>query len=143
MRTNDVTHQMLPKFEKEHNMFVLSTIVLGLWTLYLYWLMRVAILAFAQRNHSKSVIKKLWRTAPRRKRIFGTYLLQNPLNEKWLKPTLCFANITLLDIPMLSIACLLALLAVYPEAYYYKLFVACMGKDGVIWILLFIFLHIA
>ena len=40
-------------------MIVLSTIVLGLWTLYLYWLMRVAILAFAQRNLSKSVIKKL------------------------------------------------------------------------------------
>ena len=124
-------------------MIVLSTIVLDLWTLYLYWLMRVAILAFVQRNHSKSVIKKLWRTAPRSKRIFGTYLLQNPLSEKWLKPTLYFANITLLDIPIFSIACLLALLAVYPEAYYYKLFVACMGKDGVIWLLLFIFLHIA
>ena len=124
-------------------MIVLSTIVLGLWTLYLYWLMRVAILAFAQRNLSKSVIKKLWRTAPRRKRIFGTYLLQNPLNEKWLNPALYLANITLLDIPIFSIACLLALLAVYPEAYYYKLFVACMGKDGVIWLLVFVFLHIA
>ena len=124
-------------------MIVLSTIVLGLWTLYLYWLMRVAILAFAQRNLSKSVIKKLWRTAPRRKRIFGTYLLQNPLNEKWLNPALYLANITLLDIPIFSIACLLALLAVYPEAYCYKLYVVCMGKDGVIWLLLFIFLHIA
>ena len=124
-------------------MIVLSTIVLGFWTLYLYWLMRVTILAFVQRNHSKSVIKKLWRTVPRNKQIFGTYLLQNPITEKWLKPTLYFANITLLDIPIFFIACLLALLAVYPEAYYYKLFVACMGKDGVIWILLFIFLHIA